>query len=187
MDRAGRGTNPWRGRWLFSFGLGVRRLIWAPGHADACVATCAIRGDRRRWREAKHAAAASCKKDAARTRRRLAIAAVLDEASREEAAKIGGIAWIVRAALDGLGGFFGPYMRCPRIAGDVQAVGRPGGHGAADRHRAGSPISAAEFPGVIEQQRARIAVAVRDLGIVPPVTAGRFAAISQGRNEPVTR
>jgi len=41
--------------------------------------------------------------------------------------------------------------------------------------------------GVIEQQRARIAVAVRDLGIVPPVTAGRFAAISQGRNEPVTR
>jgi hypothetical protein len=52
-------------------------------------------------------AAASCKKDAARTRRRLAIAAVLDDASREEAAKIGGMAWILRTALDGLGGFFG--------------------------------------------------------------------------------
>jgi hypothetical protein len=63
----------------------------------------------KRWREAKHAAAASCKKDAARTRRPLAIAAVLDEASQEEAAKIGGMAWIVRTALDGLGGFFGPY------------------------------------------------------------------------------
>jgi hypothetical protein len=116
MDRAGRGTNPWRGRWLFSFGLGVRRLIWAPGHADACVATCAIRGDRRRWREAKHAAAASCRKDAARTRRRLAIAAVLDEASREEAAKIGGMAWIVRTALEM------PTQLRERIAGDVQAV-----------------------------------------------------------------
>jgi hypothetical protein len=31
-----------------------------------------------------------------------------------------------------------------------------------------SPISAAEFQGVIEQQRARIAAAVRDLGIVLP-------------------
>jgi hypothetical protein len=34
---------------------------------------------------------------------------VLDETSREEAAKIGGMAWIVQTALDGLGRFFGPY------------------------------------------------------------------------------
>jgi hypothetical protein len=45
---------------------------------------------------------ASCKKDAARTRRRLAIAAVLDETSREEAAKIGGMAWIQVRVIDSL-------------------------------------------------------------------------------------
>jgi hypothetical protein len=54
---------------------------------------------------------------------------VLDEASREEAAKIGGMAWIVRTALDGLGGFFGPYemptQLRERIAGDVQTVAVP--------------------------------------------------------------
>ena len=57
---------------------------------------------------------ASCKKDAARTRRRLAIAAVLDETSREEAAKIGGMAWIQRprhrfAPL--------PLVRCDAVPG----------------------------------------------------------------------
>jgi hypothetical protein len=96
---------------------------------------------------------------------------VLDEASREEAAKIGGMAWIVRTALDGWADF-SAHMRCPpSCANALQGMFRPSptrGHGAADRHRAGSPISAAEFQGVIEQQRVRIAVAVRDLGIVPP-------------------
>src|SRR5262249_51798603 len=42
------------GRWLFSF------VLWALGYADACVTTCAIRCDRRRWREVKHTAAGSC-------------------------------------------------------------------------------------------------------------------------------
>jgi hypothetical protein len=91
----------------------------------SCAATCAVRGDRRRG-EKKHAAAASCKKDAARTRWRLAIAAVPDETSRKEAAKVGGLAWIVRTALDGLGGFFGPYdmptQLRERIAGGAQAI-----------------------------------------------------------------
>jgi hypothetical protein len=48
---------------------------------------------------------------------------VLDEASREEAAKISGMAWIVRTALDGLGGCFGPHeiptQLRDRIAWDV--------------------------------------------------------------------
>jgi hypothetical protein len=53
---------------------------------------------------------------------------MLDEASREEAAKIGGMAWIVRTALDGLGGFLSyemPTQLRERIAGDVQAVAYP--------------------------------------------------------------
>jgi hypothetical protein len=82
--------------------------LGAGARGRCCVATSAVRGDRALERgealsgsilQGRRCADATAVSDCGRARRGLA----------GRAAKIGGMAWIVRTALDGLGGFFGPY------------------------------------------------------------------------------